>query len=373
MDAIRLRTLPLMGIALLLGAGSALAECSPSDKATAEQSYSTAYQFVTANQWAEAIPSLEQAVAACPEHWPSVELLAAAKMRTKAYLDAGDWYEKLIAGKYDGVIARVDSRVLGAYGYVLLKNRNWERAETIYEAILGQDPNNQEAHERLVYVYDRAGNRRKAIEHLEALYAMSDGDAQKDYAKKIGNAYKLLGDNETARQWFELAGGASSGMFSIGVENMRKKEWAKAVDAFQSYLQGKPDSAPAWKNLAQCQQKLGRREDAIASFEKALSIDPERHDVASALGFLYSELERWSKAGELAQKAIDTWPENDRYKDSMYFLMGKVLEKRDANYEGAIAMFEKAKGDPYWGDLAVKEIDRQRQLIEIRSMQKSGR
>lgn len=374
MSIVRRSCVPLLVLAGLLVAGRAGAECAPTDLNTAEQGYSTAYQFVTAGQWAEAIPSLVEATKACPEHWPSLELLAQAYARTDAFVDAADWYQKLIDGQCAGILARADMRILQGYGYVLLRNRNWPVAEQAYEAILGQDPDNREAHERLVYCYDRSGNRRKAIVHLEALYVMSTGEAQADYATKIGNAYKFLGDNEKAKQWFELGGGAASGMFSIGVENMNKQKWQAAVDAFTAFLEGKSDSAPAWKNLGVSLQRLGRTQEAIDAFKKTLELDAERHDVVSNLGFLYADLDRWTDVAALAKPALDGWPEDDQYKDRMRFLMAKVYEKRDANYEAAIELFRAAQDDPVLGDRAANEITRQRQLIEIRDKKSnSGR
>lgn len=369
----RLLLVASLAVGMAFVATQVSAECSPSDRSTAEQSYSTAYQFVTANQWAEAIPSLNEAVKACPEHWESVELLAAAHMRVKEFNDAADWYERLVDGAYEGIIADVLPRILSPYGYVLLQNRDWERAEKVYEAILGSDPNNLEAHERLVYAYDRSGNRRKAIEHLEALFAMTEGAAQQDYAKKIGNAYKFLNDNENAKLWFDMAGGGSSGEFSIGLDHMKKKQWSEGADSFRGYLVGKPDNASAWRNLGLCLQQLGRMSEAVEAYQKALEIEPDRHAVARDLGFLYLDSAQYSKAGALAQTALDTWPAEDEYKDAMYYLMGKVLEKRDSNYEGAIAMFREARDDPYWGSRANSEIGRQNQLIEIRDKRQGGR
>jgi hypothetical protein len=54
----------------------------------------------------------------------------------------------------------------------------------------------------------------------------------------------------------------------------------------------------------------------------------------------------------------------------MFYLMGKVYEKRDGDYESAIRMFEQARSDPAWGSFAVREIDRQQQLIAIRDARK---
>ncbi len=358
--------------AALLLPTSVRAQCSSSDLSTAQQSFDTANQFGQANQWAEAIPSLEEAIRACPEHWDSVSLLAYAKMRTQAYVEAQDWYFKLIEGRHEGVLAKTDNNVLQAFGFVLLKNRNWPDAERVYEAILAQDPANKEAHERLVYAYSNSNDLPSAIEHLEALYAMTSGDEQKDKASRIGTAYQKLGDSDTAKQWFEMSGGATSGMFAIAVEHMGQKEWAEAADSFQKYLEGKPDSVPGWKNLGVCYDKLGKKSDAIAAYTKVLELEPTRHEVAVSLGFVYSDLERWSDAARLAEPAVRSWSEENPHKDAMHFLMGKVYEKRDSDYEQAINMFEKAKDDPHWGEPASREIVRQRQLIEIRTLQQQN-
>jgi tetratricopeptide (TPR) repeat protein len=355
--------------ATTLAAAPAQAQCSPSELNTAQQSYSTAYQFVQANQWAEAIPSLEKAVEACPEHWESVELIAQAKMRTNSFTEAGDWYAKLIEGKYDGVLARVENRILAPYGFVLLKNRDWREAEKVYETVLTHDPANKDAHERLVYAYSNSDDLRNAIEHLEALYAMETGPKQQEIANRIGKAFETLGESVSAKQWYELGGGGSTGMFKIALDHFNQQEWQEAADAFRKFLDKRPESAAAWKNLGQSLQQLGKLQEAVDAYRKALELQPDRHDVASSLGFLYSDLNQWNKAAELAENALANWSDEVPEKDSMYFLMGKILEKRDANYREAIRMFEEAKDDPYWGELAVKEIDRQQQLIEIQQMQ----
>jgi tetratricopeptide (TPR) repeat protein len=358
--------------AVLLIAGSSLAqaECTPSDLNSAEQSYSTAYQFAQGNQWAEAIPSLEIAVAACPEHWPSMELMAQAKMRTSVWSDAVDYYERLIEGKHGGVLLEAGAQVLQPFGFVLLKNRGFDRAEQVYESILRTDPNNVKAHERLVFAYSNTGSLRSAIDHLQILYGMSEGEEKTQYAKRIGKAYKKLGDTEESNQWYETAGGGS-GLFGVGVEAMNKQQWSKAVSTFEKIVADKPGSVAGWKNLGQSLTAQKKHNEAIKAYEKALDIDASRHDIATSLGFAYSEIGRWADAGRVASVAVQEWTAGDEQVGAMYYLMGKVYEKRDGDYEQAITMFERARSDSYWGDMAVQEITRQRQLIEIRQLQKA--
>lgn len=362
---------PVLAVALLWTAGAMPAsaqDCSATDRASAEQAYSTAYQFVSNNQWAEAVPSLEEAMERCPTHWPSLELLAQAKMRLKDYPAAAKRFGELIEGQYEGRIGAAEPRVLEPYGYVLLQSQDWETAELVYQTILVQDPYNYKAHDRLVYRFEKDGKTEQAITHLETMYDLASDEDKSKVAQRLGDAYKKTGDQETAAEWYSMAGGATSGMFTIGVDQMRTKDWQGAIESFKTYLEGKPNSIPALKNLGQCYQALKKSDQAIAHYEKALGIDAKRHDIASSLGLLYDETGQWSKAGPIAQDAIENWPRDDEKLGSMYYLMGRVKEKRDSDYEGAIAMFEQALDDPYWGRFARDEIQRQRQLIEIRDL-----
>jgi len=345
-------------------------ECSPTDLATAEQSYSTAYQLVTAGQWSDAIPSLEMAVGACGTHWQSVELLSQAYWRSDRFDDAAASYQDLIQGQYGGQVAAAELRVLEPYGYVLLRAGKYPEAQEVLETVLSMDPANYRAHELLVHRFERSQMHEKAVEHLLRMEQLQSDDAQKQkLAKRIADTYKSLGESDKAAQWYAQTGGASTGLFKIGVDHMKASNWQQAIDAFTSYLEGKPDSAPALKNRGQCYQKLNQNAQARADYERVLELDASRHDVASSLGFLYLDAEMYNKAGALARNAIDTWDSGDGKLGGMYYLMGKVLEKRDEKYEEAITYFQRATSDAYWGEPAKKEIVRQNQLIEIREMQ----
>ena len=78
----------------------------------------------------------------------------------------------------------------------------------------------------------------------------------------------------------------------------------------------------------------------------------------------------WSRA--IAGPAVEEWPDEEPSKGAMYYLMGKVYEKRDGDYEAAIRMFEQARSDAHWGSFAAREIERQQQLIAIRDARQNG-
>jgi len=371
-------TLP--ALVLFLAVASAHAECSPSDKSAAEQHYNTAYQFVTAKQWEPAVDPLEKAIAACPEHWASLELLAQARLQLKHNSTSARLYQQLIDGQYGGSLAAADGqRILRPYGFALIRSKNWEQAELVYETMLAQDPRSAEAQERLVYIYVNTDHLDKAAATLEQLYAQhTDPEKKSDVAERIGNTYQKMGQSAKATEWLQRAGSTGgSGMFQVGVDHMNSKEYAAAAQAFTNYLEENPENIPALTNLGKSYEQLGRqgggsanKRSAIEAYEKVLALDSARHDISSSLGFLYFDIESYSKAGKIAETALDSWPDSDPKKGGMYYLMGKVLEKRDQDYEGAIGMFELALSDSYWSKFARDEIGRQEQLIEIREMRK---
>ncbi len=360
----------IAGLLLAIGASPALGECEPSAAAAARQAYDTAYAFVQQGKWNTAIRSLKKAQQACPEHWPSKELLAQAYLRTRKYDEAVSEYESLIEGKYHGDIDSTETRVLNGYGFALLKAKQVAKAEPIYLKYHEKEPDNPEPMKRLVYVYEVTKRYDEAIKYEKLLYQMNPNEHE--YSKKIGDLYKRKGDAASAQQWYKKAADAgivTTGAFDLGLQHMKAGRYQQAAAAFEDYLEGKPRSAPAWQNLGYCYSKLGKTEKAISAYEKALELDSNRHGVASSLGFLYLDAGRVSDAARIAGEAIANWPEDDSKKPGIYYLMGQVLEKQ-GEYRKAIDMFDKIVEDPQWGDRAAQQIERQRQLIAIQKARK---
>lgn len=359
-------------VALTLAAGGAHAQsCDGEAQQTAEMAYATAYQFVSAQQWDEAIPSLEQALESCPEHWGSVELLAQARMRNKEYLPAVRLYQRVIDGQYDGQLEMAPDRVLYLYGRAHLSLKNWKQAEEVFNAMLTVDPADTRALSMLSHIYEQTGETQKAIGVNETLFEVAGSeDERADAARALGDLYKDQGMPEKAAEWYGKGGGkSSSGMFALGAEAMKSKKWAEAAASFEQYLESNPKSAAAWRNLGVCYQKLGNLQQAVTAYERCLEIDETRHDVMSSLGFLYMDLGQVSKAGKLAQEALAAWEAENSKRADMVFLMGQVLEVRDNNYEAAMQRFQQLTSHPFWGERAKREITRQQQLIDRREAQ----
>ena len=69
-----------------------------------------------------------------------------------------------------------------------------------------------------------------------------------------------------------------------------------AVVAFDKAVQLKPDEASSWKNLAGALHRLGRREEAILGYRQALKLDASDWDAANTAGLILRELGRKDEA-----------------------------------------------------------------------------
>lgn len=79
------------------------------------------------------------------------------------------------------------------------------------------------------------------------------------------------------------------------------QNWTKAAEAYSVFLTATPkpaidSAAAAWENLALCQEKLGRNQDAARSLDNALVAGGNRRELHERLGYLYYRLNDWNES-----------------------------------------------------------------------------
>ena len=73
-------------------------------------------------------------------------------------------------------------------------------------------------------------------------------------------------------------------------------------------LRVKPDFAKAHVNLGTAYLRLGHREDAVASYQRALSIDPRLVAANLAIGYVYAQDGQWTRARAAYEQAKQLLP-----------------------------------------------------------------
>lgn len=124
-----------------------------------------------------------------------------------------------------------------------------------------------------------------------------------------------------------------------GFRYQSKKEPERAAAAFQRALVDNPQMLDAWESLARALQKLGRREEALAAYKKALEIsDGSPHLAISAASLLF-DLRRLDEAEAHARLALATNP------SFAHGLLAQIALERDdldgAEREARLALDEK--------------------------------
>ena len=91
----------------------------------------------------------------------------------------------------------------------------------------------------------------------------------------------------------------------LGLEQAKAGDFAGAVDSWESALVLKPDYHQVWYNRGKALVQLGRYESAITSHDKALEIKSDDYLAWNNRGEALGKLERWEEAITSCDKALE--------------------------------------------------------------------
>ena len=83
-----------------------------------------------------------------------------------------------------------------------------------------------------------------------------------------------------------------------------------AVEAYQKALSIEPDYADAYNNMGNVLKDQGKKEDAIEAYQKTLNIKPNYADTRTNLGVLLFETRQYKKAAELFSLVSSTYSQS---------------------------------------------------------------
>jgi tetratricopeptide (TPR) repeat protein len=244
--------------------------------------------------------------------------------------------------------------------------------------------------EKLMILANEAGNNGNVVkqkEYLEQLVAAYPNDERAHYT--LGNYY--FGQQESApaleefKKATQLAPDYSPPYNILGYAYRQQADYADAEQAFKKYIELIPNDPNPYDSYAELLLKMGRFDDSIAQYHKALAIDP--HFAASHFG-ISADLMYQGKTGGAAaelQKMADQ-ARNDGELRTAYFglvvvaadsgKLDKALQGMDTEYAVAekkndvpsMAADLQAKGniaaEMQKYDLAAEQFERSLQMIQ---------
>jgi Flp pilus assembly protein TadD len=122
----------------------------------------------------------------------------------------------------------------------------------------------------------KSGNNLKAIRKLSNALKYCETDIQAH--SLLGSAYQNYGWNDEALReydntWRLAELNASSAMLNAAHILVLRKDYESAVEAYRRCLLFKPESAEIWHELGQLKMTMGKREEALEAFNKALKFN----------------------------------------------------------------------------------------------------
>ena len=150
---------------------------------------------------------------------------------------------------------------------------------------------------------------------------------QSDFAPNLATELKLDEFSlEVIESWFNL-----------GLKLVSAGEYDRAIASWDKALTINPNLSEAWHNRGSALGRLGNYEEAVKSFQNALKIDPANYQAWNDRAHALYQLQNWSDAVESWSRAIKIMPGNHLF----WYNRGCALEQL-AQWSDAIASYEKA-------------------------------
>ena len=375
-----MRTLTLI-LVIVAFATSAFA-CAPAQQKEADHAFALAADFIQAKQWTQAIPSLESALAICPDHVRSLKYLGKAQYATDQFDTAVETFKSLIEAS--GADATASDYM--DLGKTYAKLKDYRNARQAYVNASRLDPENcmilfnlavmhgaNKAYGRSVDAYERVLDNCSDLREKAMPKLVKACQQAAERERSMGNVAAAQ-DYERKRSEYGSQAGGSAG-YQIIVDKMKSGDFAGAAAQCESFMANNPESGrldKVYLNLGRCRVQLKQMDGALEAYEAYMDMRPDDAENGSAIVEILSGAERCEDALAAAERMLAALTD-DSVRFYLEYAKGKALECA-GRYKDAKESFrwvaQNGSGQHvYW---AREEMTRQDQLEEIRQLKRQN-
>lgn len=197
--------------------------------------------------------------------------------------DKDEAFKALIQSKTEAKALKTKEQVKSTFDLAFAYSQAGEINEAIkeYKAALALDPQNPDVMLELGSVYRRAKLFAEARELYEKLIAADPNNARA-YGN-LGNVYLDEGNIEAAVANYEKAAARSSdkeaaaqNFLNAGFQSAARGNYEKAIALYRRALELTPDNPLAYTDIGWSLLGMGKTQEAIEAFEKALKLNPSK-------------------------------------------------------------------------------------------------
>lgn len=192
------------------------------------------------------------------------------------------------------------SRELTLQGLAANYDKNEQQAKSLFSSAVDSDPGNVEARLLLAKTYRNRGQLDAAIKQLEECVRIEPENVE--VICQLGECYAASNHSEHAYQLAQIA--------------LRKDH----------------QSVPGWSLKARTSWQLGKKEQALADYQRALRIEPNNHQLRKQMVALYQELGKPLRALTTLDKIASEF-DNEKIPEEILMLQASALQQLDRNSE----------------------------------------
>ena len=297
----------------------------------------------------QAVSHHARALGVVPGYAPSFKALTRLYTQAQRFPELAELYERAVDGAADD-----ETKITFLFKVGRLYEDALEapaQALTAYRRILDVDGQHLGAIHALQRAAERAGRFKDLVQALE-LEAQKVPDKRQRLAilHRAGEVSEVeLGDDDAAlalyRKIYDLDRTYAPALASLGRLHYKAGRYEDLLETYQAELRisGKnPQSAALLYKMGELyEERVGRDEDAIISYRKAIEMDPFNQQALHALGRKLTERNRFDEYVKLLELELSSLKDpGQRARTS--FRLGEVYEYRLKSAEKALAAYEQA-------------------------------
>lgn len=223
-------------------------------------------------------------------------------------------------------------------GYQAELSQDTDRALREYQAALKTDPSSHSVKARLAGLYFSLGDMPNALRYAEEVVEGSNQDVH--VLTQMAGIFASAGQGERAiaviNKAIEQDPAVGEPYFAKGLLLLNLKRTSEAELALREGLARSPDSAIGQYHLGRVLLESGKSEQAIASFERAMAVNPTFEPAYLALASIYESQQEKDRAIAILKKYLQGV--NPQNRDIRHHLIRLYVESKD--YKGAMAELE---------------------------------
>jgi tetratricopeptide (TPR) repeat protein len=361
-------------LGVMLPSGDSRAVCQPGQMQEANLAYQSAEQFITAQQWDQAIGRLNSIVNVCPEHVDATRGLGTAFFGKGEYAKAISWFAKVVNLRGDAVQAG-DFANLGKC-YAQLKKYKEARAEFMKAEKL--EPDDCGVLFNLGVMHFASKHHTQSVETLQ--HALDVCPQYKDNilkqlsrsAQAAAKQQKQNGNNDKAAYYTGLAtqyGGAAGGSttYDMVITKMKAKKYDEAVLLLKQMLAKDPSQSHAWLTLARASDGAGDKNGSIEAYNKYFELEPNDSKNYGTMIQVMVEAGQYAAAASKASAGVKRFASQGKEPlAGIYYSWGLALEKQE-NFEDAKGKFQQAasSGSQKYAGPAATQVQRMDDFLKM--------